>query len=229
MADWWDQFSPENASANTGVSGYAPGGQPMPQAAPQTNVPTDPQAFFNSLFPGESVTPDQLKAAEQQLAAQGIKVLTNAKGISAKIQLPNGQIVDVIQGAEAGLNKKQWLTGPSGNLGSLGYGFGSSMAPWTGTFRAPTAEDALNSPGAQYAMDNAWRMMQNGAAAKGTLLNARAQEGMLNSLGGALLQQYGDIYNRSMGEHMLKRDDFFQNQDRPWAKQMNLAQLGRPV
>jgi hypothetical protein len=76
--------------------------------APQQHQ-SDRDYFFSLLPEGGSLTPDQLTALGPQLAERGIKLAPNAKGVNGKIKLPNGQIIDVIQGADSGLNKAQWL------------------------------------------------------------------------------------------------------------------------
>jgi hypothetical protein len=67
-------------------------------------------------------------------------VLRNAAGVAGKIQLPNGQIIDVINAAGAGGNGFQWLTGDGG--GGVGYGGGGfsqfSSGP-LGGFASPQA------------------------------------------------------------------------------------------
>lgn len=239
-------FEPSQASATTGIAGG--GGMPAlgeglgslltqtTNTAQQGGMPTQwDQASFSSRF-GQPKTPQELTALEPQLQAAGIKVLRNASGVAGKIQLPNGQIVDVINSAGAGGNGFQWLTGDGGaggggggSLAALGYGFGSSMAPWNEQFAAPTQEQALNTPGVQFALQNANRMMQNSAAAKGTLLNGRVQEALNASNIGNAMQSYGDVYNRGLNEYLLKRENFYNNEDRPFAKNLSLAQLGKPV
>src|SRR5882672_6988430 len=161
--------TPSPSSPLGGGGGINPGGAATPLSG------QDPQAFFNQLFPGDTLTPDMLTQNEQALKAQGIELVRNAAGVPGKIKLPNGQVIDVIQGAGSGMNKKQWLTGDAWGgaaspYGSLGFG------DFTKPFTAPTAQDALNSPGLQFGLDEANRMMQNSAAAKGTLLNGRVVE-----------------------------------------------------
>lgn len=75
----------------------------------------DYRGYFDSLFPGAwgqagTLSPQQLVSREGDLNKIGVKVLRNAKGIAGKIQLPNGDIIDAIQGSESGYNGKQWLT-----------------------------------------------------------------------------------------------------------------------
>src|SRR6185369_11111764 len=91
----------------------APSPTPTPGTTPTTSGPQngDWEGWFNTLFPGESLSPDQLVAKEAEINAAGGKVLRNAAGVAGKIQLPGGEIIDVIQGASSGLNRKQFLRG----------------------------------------------------------------------------------------------------------------------
>lgn len=250
--DYWSQFQPVQATGpltssegtggitgagGTGVSPIDTMGpiDQVTQNAASFTAPTNTewnQQTFAQQF-GTPRTPQELIALEGRLNQAGITVMRNASGVAGKIRLPNGQIVDIINSAGAGGNGFQWLTGDGGsgggnNLASLGYNFGSSMAPWTEQFNAPTAEQAANSPGVQFGLDEAMRRMQNSAAAKGTLLNGRVQQAIGASNVGNAMQQYGDVYNRALGEYGLRRENFYNNQDRPFDKNYRLAALGRP-
>lgn len=124
--------------------------------------------------------------------------------------------------------------GTGGTIAGLGsasqqYGFGSSLAPWTQQFQAPSATDAINSPGLQYAMDRAKQAIERSAAAKGTLLTGGTLRDLSENQIGMALQGYGDVYGRARDQYMIGRDNFYANQDRPFDKLTSLADLGRPV
>jgi hypothetical protein len=205
------------------------GGGLQPTAAP-TNQNWD-QGTFQQQF-GSPGTPQELEALESRLNAQGIKVSRNAAGVAGKIILPNGQYVDVINSAGAGGKGFQWLTGDGGapggaqGGGAAGMNFGSLLTPWTQNFSAPTAEEALNSPGLKFALDEANRIGQASAASHGSLLNGRVQQALGASNVQNALQGYGDVYNRALGEYGLQRENFYNNQDRPYTKLSGLAGMG---
>lgn len=119
-------------------------------------------------------------------------------------------------------------TPSNGNLESYLNG-GTLLDPYTKQFAPPSAQDAVNSPGLQYALSEALRTGQASAAAKGTLLNGRTVQGLEQNAIGTALQGYGDAYNRSLGQYLLNRENFQQNQDRPYAKLSGIAALGKPV
>jgi len=88
-------------------------------------------------------------------------------------------------------------------------------ANWGGTFQMPTLADLQSYPGAQYAIDEANRGLQAGAAAKGTLLNARTQEGIAKSLAGFAGGFYPQLFNEALQTHQTQYGDLY-----------NLANLG---
>jgi len=98
--------------------------RPDPQATTggTTGGDTNYQQTFQQIFPEGSLSPDQLVAKEGELNKAGIEVLRNAAGVAGKIKLPDGTVVDVIQGAMSGGNTKQWLTGGGGQPGGQQQG-----------------------------------------------------------------------------------------------------------
>lgn len=259
--DWFAQnspsFTPSNSTIDpgtgytpmpsTGTTTYpgAPGGTSFTPGAPSGQA--DPMTIFNQMFPGDMLSPEMLKAHEAELAAHGILLAPNAAGVVGKIKLPTGQIIDVIQGAGSGVNKKQWLTGDGGAGGAGAYGgdFGSAVTPWTKAFQPsapftmPTLQDLQNSPGYQARLDAGLKGVQTSAAAKGTLLTGGTLKG-LNQFGQDFASnEYGNLfnqaqqvnttaYNRGLGEYGLERENFQMNQDRPFNKYKTLADLGKP-
>lgn len=132
-----------------------------PANTTNTTAPTGtPEQKFRAIMKGKPSTPANLKAAEKELAAAGIKVLTNASGVAGKISFEdNGKTVikDVIKAAGNGgqpdAEEWQWLGdedgGASGHLnnglaGLLGggddpfaYTNGSLLKPWTEEYKNP--------------------------------------------------------------------------------------------
>ncbi len=215
------------------AGGTAPAATP---AAPTAGAPTNfDAAWLDTIFPGETLSSEMLLAKEAELGKLGVKVLRNAEGRAGKIQLPNGQIVDVVQGGGTGLNRKQWLTGDAsggasgGSLGSLGQGFGGLTAPFTGQFSAPSAADAQAQPGFQFALDKGLNAVDRGAASKGTLLTGGNVKDRIDYATGMASQNYNNVFNQSLATFGTNRDTFYHNQDSPYNKYLNLAQLGKPT
>lgn len=115
---------PPYVPLNTGQQPGQPG-QPGPQGSPApAGDLSAARAKFDQLFPDATLTPDMVKAKEAELKAAGFTLRPNAAGQVGKIQYGSGPIIDIIQGAGSGLNRKQWLlpsaAGPS--LGQMAAG-----------------------------------------------------------------------------------------------------------
>jgi hypothetical protein len=101
------------------------------------------RAKFDELFPDATLTPQMVKAKEAELQAAGFTLRPNAQGTVGKIQYGSGPIIDIIQGAGSGLNRKQWLlpqaAAPRAPIGSLGQMANASPmgAPMTAPLTAP--------------------------------------------------------------------------------------------
>lgn len=86
------------------------------------------------------------------------------------------------------------------------------LAPWTETFTAPTAEQALSSPGFQFRLGEGLKAIERSAAAKGTLLTGGTQKGLQGYGQDMASQEYGNVYNRAYNEYDTRRTNFLQNE-----------------
>jgi hypothetical protein len=264
---WFDENAPRTRGTSDPVSG-SPGQDitswPTPPTladigtgtiaspAPAVNA-QDPQAYFQSLIAGKPGTPQTLISLEPQLAQQGIKVLRNAAGVAGKIQLPNGQVVDVIRGAGAGggADNWQWLTGESGGgsagAGSYGlppgyqmgtftgggqYPLASVMAPglmqpWTTPFSAPNDVTQQNDPGWQFRMKEGLKAVERSAAAKGTLLSGGTLKDMNRWAQDYASNEYDKIYNRSLGEYQQAYSIYNNNAANQFGRLFNVMGAGQ--
>ncbi len=204
-----------------------------PAAGGATGGAGNPEAFRAAWFASGGKTVDDLKAFVSAHPEFGATI-TGSKG--SKLTFPGGQAFQAVRSAGIGGGiGPAWddISGGEGGAaggyaggGSTGLANGSLMAPWTGQFRAPTAEEALNSPGLQFAIQQGQQGIQNSAAAKGTLLTGGTLKDLTAYGTGAALQGYGDAYNRAVGEYGINRENFYANQDRPFSKLYNLSSLG---
>jgi hypothetical protein len=104
----WQIQSGTGAEGGGGVGGRAGMG-----------MPTSPQSYrsiFENMTGGKPPSVDNLVALEPQLRQYGMSLVWNAAHTSADVRLPNGQIVDVLQGATGpgGARAWQWLGGDGG-------------------------------------------------------------------------------------------------------------------
>lgn len=86
------------------------------------------------------------------------------------------------------------------------------LAPWTGTFTAPTKDSILNDPEFQARLENGMRTIQRSAAAKGTLLTGGTLRGLDEMGQQEAGKSYGNAYNRAYNEYDTRRTDFLNNE-----------------
>jgi hypothetical protein len=164
----------------------APGGVAPPAAGggPMTNAQAE--QFFNQLFPGETVSPEDIEAHRAELEAAGFQLNPNAAGRITDLRLPSGDYVDPIYGAGAGINRKQWnIEGPgTGAPGGIGTGLETS-------------------PGYQFRLGEGLKALERSAAARGTLLTGGAMKGLQRYAQDYASGEYGNRVNQLMGLSQL--------------------------
>jgi len=96
-----------------------------------------------------------------------------------------------------------------------------SLQPWTGTFTAPTAQDAMNSPGFQFDLKNGLAAIQHSAAAKGTLLTGGTMKALNDYAQNRASQEYQNVYNRAYNEYDTARQNFLTNEANRYNSQRN--------
>jgi len=210
---------------------------PLPAPAPAAGAPAagaagsgrgDPEGFRAAWFASGGKTTEDLKnfvAAHPEFGA----TITGSKG--SKLTFPGGQAFQAVRSAGLGGGiGPAWDDisggGGGGAAGGPGTGTGYMLAPWEREFAAPTAQQALDSPGLQFAINEAQKGLEGSAAARGTLLTGGTLKDLTAQRIGMALQGYGDVYQRAMGEYTNSRTNFYNNQDRPYAKLSGLASLG---
>ena len=187
----------------------------------------DPAAYFQSVIAGKPGTPQTLIGLEGELGQQGIKVLRNAAGVAGKIQLPNGQIVDVIRsaGTGGGADNWQWLTGDGGGGGGFeSYGGGIPGGfPWTPfsyeAFKPPTGLNFQNDPGYQARMQLGTDAIEKSAAAKGTLLTGGTLKDLNQFAQDYASNEFGNVFNRELQGYQTNFNTAYQ----PWLSNFNAA------
>jgi hypothetical protein len=171
-----------------------------------------------------------LLAHQQELEAAGFHISPpNASGAISKIQTPDGQWVRVIGEGEG---HPVWIPqdgGTGSSVGSIGgMADGSLLTPWTQQFQAPDPNQIQNDPNYQFQLAQGLRGIQSGAASKGTLLTGGTLKS-LDQFGQGLASSFNNTqYGRALGEYQLQKQNFQENQDRPYTKLSGLATLGKP-
>lgn len=181
------------------------------------------QQTFMGIVGNGMATPEALVAKEQQLAAAGIKVLRNGAGIAGKVQLPTGEIIDVIQSAGTGggvapfgwqqghggptgeggkpLPGNQFYGQPYGHLqGSMGNGGGTLGAAMGGGIDYKARMGALqDTPGYQFVKGEVLGATERSAASKGTLLTGGHQKDLQDRAAGLASTEFDNEYRRLFG------------------------------
>ena len=198
---------------------------------------------YEGLPPGPASLPEVVK----RLQALGYDARIDTRGRSGTRGLSDDKLVvngtgyDTIKGVDG--DSPEWLTNPlsysldgggskagagagGGDGLNLPYAVGASFAPWKEDFRARTPEQIRDDPAYQFQLAEGTRAITNNAAARGTLRTGGTLKG-LTRFGQGLADTYDQkFYNRDMGEYGLRRENFMLNQDRPWGKFIDFANLG---
>lgn len=213
-----DPFAPyvvTPGSAPPVAPGSAP---PMPSTGAG-----DPDAFGRAWMASGGRTVADLQAFVQAHPEFGA-TLFGSKG--DKVKFPGGQEFDAVYAAGAGGLGATW--NPAGGAGSGGIG-GTLIDPWTQAFHARSPEEIANDPAYKFQLAQGLQGIERGAAAKGTLLTGGTLKA-LDQYGQGLASTYNDkYYGRDMGEYLLNRENFYNNQDRPFEKLSQLGQYGKPT
>lgn len=165
----------------------------------------------------------------------------SAAGKQANAELQAAQLQHQDQQASLDFQKQQyatsqqqiapWLKAGTQGIGSLsqllstpGQGL---LTPWTNTFQAPTAAQAQQTPGYQFALEQGQNAIQNSAAARGGLLSTGTQKTLDQFSQGLASQTYSDTYNRALGEYQQNYNIFQGNQSNTFNRLASLSGIGQ--
>lgn len=115
-------------------------------------------------------------------------------------------------------------------------------------FEAPTGEEVFHDPGFMFRLSEGQKALERSAAAKGTLLTTGTVKDLDAFTQDLASQEYGNVYGRRLGEYesryghatndyerdrgntlndyLLARENFWQNEDRPFNKLLALTGVG---
>lgn len=184
--------------------------------------PGDPasnyRAFFEWLTQDKPHTPAFLESLTAVLLEAGIKVLKNAKGVAGKIQLPNGKVIDVLIGADAGGQGWAWQEGDDAAVRPLDTRADPSQNPYFRDFAdpfgshpyqqpppfaypgfvPPTAESVQAEPGYALGLRSGEGAIQNSAASRGSYFTPNTFRGLDQFATDYAATKYGDAYGRAL-------------------------------
>ena len=215
----------QTSGTGSGLPGATTGTPAMPRGVSQTQVPQGSQG--QPLNPGGTNT-----GAQTYNFAQGAPQATGT------VAQPTAGQPGAAQGTSSlrpvGTVQPSLNTGATGttNLGStvnpsLG-GFGSLMQAYPGgPFVAPTADQAMQSPGTQAALQLGDQSVQASAAARGSLLTggtAKALDTFGQQLGS---QNYQNVYNNAYNTYASGYNQYQQQQANQYNRLASLAGVGQ--
>lgn len=229
--DWFAQFNPENASANTGINGgmsYTGGSPTFQEAGPVAGQPVSMEDFSraweSSPYPGTVEGLKQFLASNPAYAASGI-TLGGSKG--DKVYGPGGAYWGdaVIAAGDGGGKGKSALRGETGGAGGA-MPFGSLLTPFGQQWSMPSAAEFMNMPGVQAALDASRQGVERSAAARGTLLTGGTGQAISNKA----METVGNLYlpfaNLGLQGMDFNRGTLWGNQNNAFNKLFNTSQLG---
>lgn len=112
----------------------------------------------------------------------------------------------------------------SGLLSKPGEGL---LTPWTDTFQAPTVDQARQTPGYQFALQQGQNTIQNSAAAQGGLLSTGTMKTLDQFSQGLADTTYSDTYNRALGEYQQRYNIFQGNQTNEFNRLASISGAGQ--
>lgn len=91
---------------------------------------------------------------------------------------------------------------------------GFQFAPWEGHFVAPTEVTEQNDPGYRFRQQQAQEGLEKSAAGRGTALTGGFQKDLASLNQGLASQEYGNVYNRALGQYGQDYNDYLGNETR---------------
>lgn len=234
--DFWSQFQ-------TGAV-YQPQGSvvgtsaPLPSpSTPATTAPTATPAPTSST----STTPTDMRSALSQIYQQyGLDPNNPGPGLAnvdyfIQQSTSKGPTDYAYWTNRLAQEIQNWKSGGSLGGGSMGGGFSGGVTPgagylgqiYGGQYQLPTAEQAQNLPGLQFAINQGLQGIERGAAAKGTLLTGGTQKALANyATNAALSQGYLPLAQLGLNAFNTNYNVFRNNQNDLFNRYYNLADLG---
>ncbi len=236
--DWWQANQPSVRNATSPITNIQTPTGSTPTAAQPTQQAGDPNALIAQWKQTHPASNPDLPGLVQFLNSHGLQATqaTHAGGqLSDDKIILNGGMWDL--GSSFGAPGGSWFDSPAvdyndPNAGGSGGGSNTNLSPqnlstgWTQAFNAPSAEDAMKSPGIQAALKMGEQAIQRSAASKGTLLTGGTLKDLTSFANDLGSQAYGDVWGRAMSERQNAQSTFFGNQDRLFGRNLSLAELG---
>ena len=127
-------------------------------------------------------------------------------------------------------NYQPYLSAGAGATGMLSEMLGTPgqglLTPWTQQFQAPTAEQAAQTPGYQFQLQQGENALQNSAAARGGLLSGGTLADMNKYAQGLASSNYQNVFNNALTQYQSAYQTFLNNQQNTYGRLMGLSGQG---
>ena len=153
---------------------------------------------------------------------------------AAQIQQTDQQASLAEQQREFNINQQNqapWLQAGTQGIGALsnllstpGQGL---LTPWTQQFQAPTADQAAQTPGYQFQLQQGNQAIQNSAAASGGLLSGNTLTAMDQYSQGLASTNYQQVYNNALQQYQQSYNIFQGNQTNEFNRLASLSGVGQ--
>lgn len=125
-------------------------------------------------------------------------------------------------------NQAPWVQAGQSSIQSLSDMVRNGGFPsWDQNFQAPTADQARQTPGYQFALDQGTQAVQNSAAARGDLLSGNTATALTKYGQGLADTNYQQAYNNALQQYQLGYNQFQNNQSNVFNRYATLAGLGQ--
>lgn len=169
---------------------------------------------------GDSASGNAAKAIQSGIGqAEAYQKQQTANAVSGQTQATN-QIGNELS-PYTGLGAQS-----AGTLSSLLAPGGALTQGWNQTFQAPTAEQAAQTPGYQFQLQQGQNALQNSAAARGGLLSSGTAKALDQYSQGLASSNYQNTYNNALQTYGTNYNTFQNNQNNLYNRLAGTTQLG---
>jgi hypothetical protein len=158
---------------------------------------------------------------------------TQARAAMSAEQLQAQQAQDALdfqkqQYADQQKNQLPFLQAGQGAITKLSDLVNNGGFPaWNQTFQAPTADQARQTPGYQFAQQQGQQAIQNSAAARGGLLSGNTATDLEKYSQGLADTNYQNVYNNALQSYQQNYNQYQQNQANQFNRYASLAGVGQ--
>jgi hypothetical protein len=161
------------------------------------------------------------------IAARGNAISAMAPGIPTRPGTPVAVGPAPAVGPEGGRGLPTGAGAPPTSAGNPNVTPGFLAQTWNQPFQAPTNVTEQNDPGYQFRLSQGLQALQNSAAAGGGLLTGATAKDINNYAQQYASNEYGNVYNRALGEYQQAYNIFNQNQANLFNRYASIAGLGQ--